>query len=382
MKKILFAIALACLLQTPFARADLSQRVVLEEVVGRRNVVIHDPQTDEKVFLHLRIGCGELTQNQSATVVIQGTLNGNSDFLKIDSTRQCAIDQVEPFTQKLYIRQFTLGNSEILVSDESGQEYLLQYGTLCSAMAQFRESWIFVRQNDQTLAQSDRLFLPDRSGECPVDRIEKRAPSTPTKPTDKTDRQLPTAPSGLKPALGNGEIHLTWRAATDDRGISHYLVSHSPNAIDPKGIATQDMPNLTQSKSTRFTVTGLENGQRTYFYVAAVDTSGNRSSDWATAQATPSSAIPATDANATLNLRMGEETDQSFWVRWDRIPGATRYWVTLEADHKRLFSNARFPEKTLQVRKGQDRQGKTLTVTVRALGYYGLMKEETIEFGF
>ncbi len=365
-----------------FAKADSLERVTLLDVVGRRNVVVTDPQTDEKVFLRVKPGCGDLSVGQSVSLAITGGLNGNSDTLKIDSLHQCAIDQAEPFTQKLYVRQFTVGNTEILATDESGQDFLVGYGPLCQAMPQFRESWIFVLQGGQTLAEGDRMMLPDHLGECPIDRIEKRVTSKSKTQPSTLDRQRPTSVSGLKAVLGNGQIYLTWKAAQDDKGISHYLVSHSTGAIDPKKSATQDMPNLAQEKTLRHTVTGLENGQKYFFYVAAVDTSGNKSSDWATAQATPADFLTGDSARPALNLRIEGQTAQFFFLRWERIPNATRTTLYFDVDGKRSFSNTRYAGRTLQIAKSANRKGKKLALTVRSSGLSGLIKEEKIEFNF
>ena len=380
-KKMLFGIALGLLL-IGNVQADSSVRVTLEDVVGRRNVVVTDPLTDERVFLHVRPGCGDLTQGQTAHLIIQGSLNGNSDSLKVSPTQQCLIDQVETFTQKLYVRQFTNGNTEILATDQSGQDYRIGYGALCQAMPQFRDAWIFALQNEQALAKDDRLFLPDHLGECPIERLEAVPTSRPKDSADPTDKQLPSGVTGLKAIVGNQQIYLTWKPAQDDRGISHYLVSTSQNAINPKGIPTQDMPNLTQTKLPRLTVKELENGQRAYFYVAAVDTNGNRSSDWATAQATPSDLLTGATSATALNLKIYRETPQSFFLRWDRVSGATRFSVTFDVDGKRTFSNPRYNAKIIQILKSAERKGKTLTLNVRASGLYGLIKEEKIEFDF
>ena len=377
-----FALALA-LIGT--AKADTLEKVVIQDVVGRRNVVVTNPQTDEKVFLHVKPGCGDLVVSQPVSLLITGDLNGNSDFLKIDSIHQCAIDQVEPFTQKLYVRQFTNGNSEILATDESGQDYLIGYGELCQAIPQFRESWIFVLQGNKTLAEGDRLYLPDNTGSCSIDRLEKQAvakSTTPSKPSNTFDRQRPTSVSGLKAILGNKQIYLTWKAAQDDRGIAYYLISTSTSAIDTKDIGAAAMPNVVQEKSLRHTVTGLENGQRYYFYVAAVDTSGNQSSDWASALATPADIFVGTSITPRLNMRIEGQTTQFFYLRWDRIPNATRTTVYLDVDGKRAYSNTHYETRTLQVSKSADRRGKTLTVTVRTSGLNGLIREEKIDFKF
>jgi len=381
MKKFIFGIVLALML-IGTAKADSSESVILEDVVGRRDVVITHPLTGEKIFMHVKPGCGELTKGQSVHVVIKGTLNGNSDVLKIDSLHQCAIDQAEPFTQKLYVRQFTNGNSEILATDESGQDYLIGYGELCQAMPQSREGWIFVLQSDQALTKNDRLFLPDRAGECSIDRLEQPPTTRPKNTPDTTDRQLPSQVTRLKAIVGNKQIYLAWKPAEDDHGISHYLVSYNLNPIKPKEIATQDMPNLTQTKSLRFTVTGLENGQPYYFYVAAVDTGGNRSSDWASAVGTPSDIVTGDYTSPMLNLRIERETPQSFFLRWDRISYASRISYYFEVDGKRALSNTSATTKILQIRKSADRKGKTMTLTVRASGPQGLIKEEKIEFKF
>lgn len=383
MKKFIFLIALLTLLPLGRAHADTATRVVLEDVIGYRNIILHNPQTEEKVVIHVKPGCGTLVKNQMATLVIQGDLNGNYDSLKIDELRKCPIDQVEPLTQKLYVHPFTTETSEVWVTDEANQDFLLRYTSLCERLPQFQRDFVFVFQGGNELAAGDRLILPELQGACSIERISPRI-GTPLGLPQAAEPLLPTAVSGLKAILGNGSVTLKWNPALDSKGISHYLISTSPNAIDPKGVPTQDMPALTTSSSTQTTVTGLENGQSYFFYVAAVNLSGNQSSDWVSVQATPSAQIqtPSTDATTGLGLKLSSQSAYTFTVRWNRLPGTTRQTVDLTVDGRRMLWNSNFTRITILLRKGADRKGKSMVFRVRAYGIYGLMKEESLELKF
>lgn len=90
-------------------------------------------------------------------------------------------------------------------------------------------------------------------------------------------------------SVGNGEITLSWDAATDTVGVVGYRINYGTDAVTAtEGEYTEflDIDNVTE-----YSVTGLTNGTPYYFSVTAFDTAGNESAYYSNeASATPAAA--------------------------------------------------------------------------------------------
>ncbi|MBN2096817.1 fibronectin type III domain-containing protein [Candidatus Peregrinibacteria bacterium] len=375
-------------------QADTLYRVQLDEVISRRSITILHPETHEPYLLHLQTGCGELTDGQNVSVSIRGALNSNGDVLKVDATHQCAIDQAETYTQKYYVKFVFTGNTEAWVIDESGEEYFMEYLPFCQAMPRYLKDHIYILQGTSGLAKGDKIYLPNKDGQCSVDYV-RRPPhftpdeKTPEEPQKKiaADIQVPTAVTNVRASAGNKKVSLTWRAATDNEGIDHYVVSYNNGRLTTKNIPWQNMPNQAETKNTYLTISGLENNETYFFWVLAVDTSGNVSDDWSTvAQSTPKASVLSedmfSDGDTNLDVRIDNESVRSFFVRWNPVPDVDRYTVILETDGEREFTLNDLAKQYIRVLKRSHREGKTLKLTVRAYSLKSFLKEETIEFSF
>ncbi len=87
------------------------------------------------------------------------------------------------------------------------------------------------------------------------------------------DRTPPTTPSGLEAAPGRSQVVLVWNVSSDNVGVAGYRVSRNGAVVSTV-------------QSTSFTDTGLANGTRYDYQVAAVDAAGNASAP-ATVSSTP-----------------------------------------------------------------------------------------------
>ncbi len=373
-------------------QADTLYRVQLDEVMSRRSVTIFHPETGEPYLLHLESGCGELTEGQNVSVSIRGSLNSNGDILKVDATHQCAIDQTERYTQKYYVKFVFSGNTEAWVIDESGEEYFMGYLPFCQAMPRYSEDRIYILQGSSSgLAKGDKIYLPNKDGQCSVGYV-RRPPyfeSREEEPDEETgeDIKIPTTVTHVRASAGNGKVHLSWRTARDNAGIDHYIVSYHDAHLTPKNIPVRNMPNQARTQNTYATIDGLQNNETYFFWVMAVDTSGNMSDNWSEeVRATPKASVLSYDLPAagenTLNLRVYEETSRSFLIRWDAVPDVNRYTVVLETGSEREFAMTGILKKHIRILKRSHREGKPLTLTVRAYGLRSFLKEEHIEFGF
>ncbi|MBU1018207.1 fibronectin type III domain-containing protein [Patescibacteria group bacterium] len=394
MKKLFVLSLLIGLLFIPTihsVQADTLYRVQIDEVISRRSITILHPKTDEPYLLHLQTGCGELTDGQNVSVSIRGALNSNGDILKVDATHQCAIDQAERYTQKYYVKFVFAGNTEAWVIDESGEEYFMEYLPFCQAMPRYSKDNIYILQGSGGLAKGDKIYLPNKDGQCSVDYVRRpphfKADEAPKKDADEEDIQIPTTVTNVQASPGNKKVGLTWRAAKDNVGIDHYVVSYNNAHLTTKDIPWQNMPNQTETKNTSLTISELENNEVYFFWVLAIDTSGNVSDDWSTeVRSTPKASVLSddmfSDGDTNLNLRIYEETSRSFLIRWDPVPDINRYTVILENDGEREFAMTDLTKQNMRILKRSHRKGKALKLTVRAYSLKSLLKEETIEFSF
>ena len=121
----------------------------------------------------------------------------------------------------------------------------------------------------------------------------------------------PSAPTGLAATAGNSQITLTWSA---DSGATGYYVKRSTTTGGPyTQIATQS--------STSYADTGLANGTK-YFYVVAAYNSAGSSANSAEVNATP--VLPPPPAPAGLAAAAG---NAQITLTWTASTGATSYHV-------------------------------------------------------
>lgn len=107
----------------------------------------------------------------------------------------------------------------------------------------------------------------------------------------------------LQAALGvGGRVHLTWPAATDNVGVTHYRVYRTNGTLPPNNIA--GAPNLVTNDSATtpaFTDYATTHGQTYEYAVTAFDYSGLESSDRTSIVSITVDARPPTVASVLMN---------------------------------------------------------------------------------
>ena len=367
----------------PTAKADFAQRIEIDEIVSRRNIVITYPGDNEKYLLYVATGCGTFEKGQSVELIVRGSLNSSNDIIKADSLHKCAIEQADLFTHKLYVQEVFGENKKAYVLDENGQQYYINYGSYCSAIAGYKKTYVYAFQAGDILSRSDRIILPNKDGQCSIYYLKKTT-TVETVKTKSNPDLVPTTVTNVKAYPRNGSVFLTWRSARDDKGISHYIISYSKYPLSTKNVPLEDMPNRIISKPTHYNVTDLENDQPYYFYVLAMDTAGNVSSDWSEeVQGIPKASFltgkTAGESNE-MDLKISNENANSFFIEWHPISGR-RQTVILDTDGKRELSWTDYSKSYIRILKRSHREGKPLTLKVRAYGSYGVVEEE-INFDF
>lgn len=114
--------------------------------------------------------------------------------------------------------------------------------------------------------------------------------ATPVAPPDTT---APVSPTGLTATAGDRRVVLSWNANTESDLAGYYVY----RATSENGTYTRQ--NATPLAVTTLTQTGLTNGQTYWYYVTAVDTTGNESGASAKRSATPTA--PAALVSLTFN---------------------------------------------------------------------------------
>ncbi|MFA4814857.1 MAG: fibronectin type III domain-containing protein [Candidatus Gracilibacteria bacterium] len=100
---------------------------------------------------------------------------------------------------------------------------------------------------------------------------------------------LPSTVEGLAVIPGDGEVTLTWDAATDDTGVEGYYVYVGLLSVVDEG-GSYTFPSSDAGNATTYTVENLSNGVTYYFAVTAYDADGNESEFYSNeVEATPES---------------------------------------------------------------------------------------------
>ncbi|MBU1735426.1 MAG: fibronectin type III domain-containing protein, partial [Verrucomicrobia bacterium] len=125
---------------------------------------------------------------------------------------------------------------------------------------------------------------------------------------------LPLAPTNIGTKPGNTQLSLTWTAVTGATGYKVYRRTD--------GSAWSSAP-IASPTGTLFTDTGLINGTKYYYSVAAVNAGG------AGAWSAEASGTPTADGTPTpVNIAVTPGNQQAT-VTWNPVTGATSYYVTV-----------------------------------------------------
>lgn len=112
------------------------------------------------------------------------------------------------------------------------------------------------------------------------------------------DTKEPTDIETLTATAGDGEIKLTWSAASDDTAVTGYKIYEGDKPVGDDG-DVYNLPNIETENTTEYIVKGLKNDQPYYFSVTALDAAGNESINYSPeATATPKAGAPKSDAAA------------------------------------------------------------------------------------
>ncbi len=383
----LFTLSVALTLFAGIAGAayETTQQVTIQILrKDTRNLVVQ--WEGSKKLLHYEGKCDEMQEGKTVSLAIRGDLNGNDDYLKINTYRSCKIDQVEEITGKLTVDYVYNGNANAFVTDEKGNQFEVQYDSRCQSMPRSFKDYIYVRQYGPLLQKNDELILSRMEGKCSVDYVWQRKKADVSQPKPTGDVIPPGMVNDVKAVPKKGAAYVYWKKGTDNVKVDYYWVSFSPYHIDPKDYKAAEMPNLTKATGTSATISGLRNEKTYYFYVLAVDTSGNTSSSWsAEATAMPRGSISSTPTSATiekLGLHLVRESDASFLFKWNAIGGTLRTNVLLEVNGKREAVYYDYLKNLILIAKKESYSGKALKLIVRSYDIHGQMKEESVNFQF
>jgi hypothetical protein len=386
MKKIIpTIIGLALIIPSVFAYYEYTKIfTILELNQTTKNLIVENE--GKNMLLHFTGRCDEMQEGGRITISIQSELNSNGDVLVASSDHRCPVDEAEEVNGELIFSQVFSDYSGI-VTDDMGNEYQVQYDARCTSMPSYWKQKIYLYKAGSALAVGDKIYLPKNEGSCSLLYIKKQLPTAETeKPEGDVTR--PSMVSSVTATPENGSVSLNWRAASDNVGVDHYVISYSPYALNTQEYSFNDMPNkiMTSSSATSYKVTGLTNEDLYFFYIVAVDASGNVSSTWSPqASATPKSSIsPAVIKTDLVRIFIykTQETLSSFLFRWNRIPSFVRQSVILEADGVRDFSSTDWAQNYIRILKKDSRKDKPLKLIVRQYDIHEQMFEKEYEFSF
>ncbi|HMI24448.1 MAG TPA: fibronectin type III domain-containing protein, partial [Streptosporangiaceae bacterium] len=166
--------------------------------------------------------------------------------------------------------------------------YRVYQGTSKKPVASVTGTGTTVKNLTNGTAYSFKVTAVNKAGEGSASAA---ASATPTAKVTK-----PGLPNGLTASPGNGKITLSWKAPGSDggTGISGYEIYRGTSPGGESGTPV----NASLVAGTSFTVTGLTNGTRYYFTVAAVNQAKLQGAKSGEASATPSASASAS-ASAT-----------------------------------------------------------------------------------
>ena len=161
--------------------------------------------------------------------------------------------------------------------------YRVYQGTSKKPVASVTGTSTTVKNLTNGTAYSFKVTAVNKAGEGPASGA---ASATPTAKVTK-----PGLPNGLTASPGNGKVTLSWTAPGSDggAGLSGYEIYRGTSPGGESGTPV----NASLVAGTSFTVTGLANGTRYYFTVAAVNKAKLQGAKSGEASATPAAGASA-----------------------------------------------------------------------------------------
>jgi chitodextrinase len=223
-----------------------------------------------------------------------------SAYSNIASATTLAAPDTQPPTAPAAVTGSGISQSEIdltwtAATDNVGvTSYLIEQcqGASCSSFAQIAASTSTSFSNtglSSGTSYSYRVRATDAAGNLgPYSNVM-------TASTTQPDTQAPTAPGALTATAASSiQVNLTWSAASDNVGVTNYLVERC------QGSGCTTFTQVGSSTTTSFSSTGLSGGASYSFRVRATDAAGNQGpySNTATVTTTATPAIAFVQVNA------------------------------------------------------------------------------------
>ena len=387
MKKIILTIiGLALIIPYSFAYYEYTENVKILSLDQRtRNVIVE--RDGEKWLLHYNGTCDQMEEGGNLILSIRGDLDASGDLLKTGSYYKCDIDQAEVISGKLDVNYTFNNKTQANVQDEDGVLYTITVGSDCHSIAAYTQKQVYYKKYGSSLSVGDLIYIPRDEARCPLLYVKKEEwEPEPEEAEEDEDVMAPAMVGDVTPIPADGKVYLEWDEATDNVGISHYIISYSTNSLRTETYDVKDMPNQIISEDINYEITDLENETTYYFYVLAVDTNGNEGSTWSTGvSTTPMSSIrdvEKTHERTAVRIFKTQATSYSFLFRWGRIASFDRQTVILEVDGERDFSFLEWDKDYIRILKKDHRKGKPLKLIVRQYDIRGQMFVGEYEFEF
>lgn len=388
MKRILsIIIGLLIIAPLAFAYYEIAEKVtVLSYNTTTRNLVV---ERDEKMWLLRYNGnCDQITVGGTVVLAIRGDLDGYDDYLKTSSYYKCEIEQAEEITGTLHVDYVFNNKTQAGVTDENGEKYVILVNSNCTKILGYMYKDIYFKGYQDSLAKGDHIYLPRNEGRCSLlytEHIEKSIEEV--EEIDITEDVIePSIVSKPNAIPGDGRVYLSWNEADDNVAVDHYIISYSQYSLDTERYDINDLPNKITVMNDNYIITELQNENRYYFYVLAVDTNGNTSSRWSEeASAEPKSSIHDVDPiliRPNVEILKAQETPLSYLFKWEKIPLYKRQTIIFEADGVREFAYTSWGRNYIRIFKKDTRKGKNLKLTVKEYDLYGGMFKDEFVFDF
>ena len=367
MKKGLFLLLtmLAIIVLPSLSFADRSEQArVIKVDLDNQDIIVERLDGSRWVMQYNRV-CQSMTSEFPVTLIIK---NGEISRLKVAFNEICNVYKSYPFSGEAKIKKLYKSKNLIIADHEGDIEwknklYKIDYsGVECDYIYKFIDSKVYLSLSKDK-DQLNTMLFPGNQGGCKFRFTE-------TQDITLADKDEALSIKGLDFQAQSNQVYFYWEP---EKSLKKplYVLSYSKFKLNTDDYLNwREMPNARIISDNSYTVNRLANGQRYYFYIAALN-KDLKAGNWSELKVAPvappreKGVIEGEEERFEVTVTDGGDY---FLLNWNKDELARRYFIRFYVNgRQKLYKIIKTDTREWKIPKKEEYYGKGLRFTVRTL---------------